>query len=99
MYPICAELLFFQPILLKLSAQLLFGYFGIRLFSFPEILTIYNNINSVSFRLFLTVHHVFELLYFRFVNSAQFFDQKLGCRTYKFIKFEPDWLALFCFLL
>jgi hypothetical protein len=44
--------------LIKLSAKVPFGYFGIPLFSFFKILTLNRNINSVIFGLFLTVHHV-----------------------------------------
>jgi hypothetical protein len=41
---------------MKLSGKVLFGYFGIPLFPFFKILTLNQNINSVSFELFVTVH-------------------------------------------
>jgi hypothetical protein len=43
-----------------LVTHLFNGDFGIPLFSFFEILTLNQNINSESFRLFLTVHYTFS---------------------------------------
>jgi hypothetical protein len=61
-WPISAELHVFQPILMKLSAKVPFGYFGIPLFSFFKILTVNRNINNESF---LTVHNFFYWFLFR----------------------------------
>jgi hypothetical protein len=59
--PISDENHFFHQILLRLSEKLLFGYFGILLFSFFKILTLNQNINNESFWVFLTVmHHNFS---------------------------------------
>jgi hypothetical protein len=58
-----------MAILLRLSEKLPFGYFGIPLFSFFKILTLNQNINSESFRVFLTVHHNFSGIFFHRING------------------------------
>jgi hypothetical protein len=67
--PISDENHFFHQILLRLSEKLPFGYFGIPLFSFFKILTLNQNINSESFRVFLTVHRNFSGIFLHRKNS------------------------------
>jgi hypothetical protein len=85
-WPISAELHVFQPILMKLSAKVPFGYFGIPLFSFFKILTVNRNINNESF---LTVHNFFLSIFIQNCfwpaesKSVKIFEISLPVPSYK----------------
>jgi hypothetical protein len=101
---ISTELHFFSENFVETFSKAPFWLFWNFTFSFPEILTLNQNINSVSFRLFLTVHYVLRYIYISHFSTVRlavhnFILPKTGFYDKKFRKFEPDKLASFCFLL